>query len=66
MTETEILLQLWADTLADVQADKNIHAAGRAGRPGRGLSHALGRRPCRSDAPPAKGRRAAGGGVVHG
>ena len=22
MTETEILLQLWADTLADVQADK--------------------------------------------
>lgn len=32
----------------------------------RGLSYALGHRPCRSDAPPAKGRRAAGGGVVHG
>lgn len=24
MTETEILLQLWADTLADVQADKTF------------------------------------------
>ena len=24
MTETEILLQLWADILADVQADKNF------------------------------------------
>lgn len=24
MTDTEILLQLWADTLADVQADKTF------------------------------------------
>lgn len=24
MTETEILLQVWADTLADVQADKTF------------------------------------------
>lgn len=24
MTETEILLQLWSDTLADVQADKTF------------------------------------------
>ena len=34
MTETEILLQLWADILADVQTDKVLQAAHHFGTDG--------------------------------